>query len=92
MIEPMKKVAVLMSAATQEQSLEDLRRLGVVHLQQGEWPPAPARHDLEEKLQLLRDVLALLPAGPAGGISATEQQAAEGIAVASELLALHRDR
>ena len=40
MIEPMKKVAVLMSAAHLEQSLEDLRRLGMVHLQHGELPPS----------------------------------------------------
>ena len=74
MIEPMKKVVVLMSAATREQSLEDLRRLGVVHLHQPPSPPAPlppagegSEHlPLEEKLQLLRDALALAPTGPVG--------------------------
>ena len=41
MIEPMKKVVLLMSAASREPSLEDLRRLGVVHLHQPPSPPAP---------------------------------------------------
>ena len=41
MIEPMKKVVVLMSAATREQSLEDLRGLGIVHLHQPPSPPTP---------------------------------------------------
>lgn len=101
MIEPMKKVAVLMSAATREQSLEDLRRLGVVHLHQPPSlsPPAPlppagegSEHlPLEEKLQLLRDALALVPAGSVGLLPATGPQAAEGLALASELLNLHHD-
>lgn len=99
MIEPMKKVTVLMSAASGEQSLEDLRRLGVVHLHQ---PPSPLTRlpqtgegseplRLEEQLQILRDALALLPEGFAGEGLATEQPAAAGMAVASELLALHRE-
>ena len=99
MIEPMKKIVVLMSAATREQSLEDLRRLGVVHLHQPPSPPAPlpqagegSEHlPLEEKLQLLRDALALAPPGSAGGVAATERQAAEGLAVAADLLALRRE-
>ena len=41
MIEPMKKVVVLMSAAALDSSLEDLRRLGIVHLHQLPSPPAP---------------------------------------------------
>ena len=66
MIEPMKKVTVLMSAASGEQSLEDLRRLGVVHIQHTPSPltrlpqtgegSEPLR--LEEQLQILRDALA----------------------------------
>ncbi len=112
MIELMKKVVVLMSAATREQSLEDLRRLGVVHLYQPPSPPAPlppagegSKHlsllppagegsehlPLEEKLQLLRDALALAPPDSAGGVAATERQAAEGLAVAADLLALRRE-
>lgn len=99
MIEPMKKVAVLMSAASREQSLEDLRRLGVVHLDQPPSPPAPLppagegseRLCLEEKLQRLRDALALAPTGSDGPLSATEPQAAEGLALAGELLNLHHD-
>jgi V/A-type H+-transporting ATPase subunit I len=103
MIEPMKKVAVLMSVATHEQSLEDLRRLGVVHLQHGDLPLSPSplvgegrgggdeRLHLEENLQLLRGALALVPTGSVGTISATGLQAAEGLALASELLALHHD-
>lgn len=109
MIEPMKKVAVLMSAATREPSLEDLRRLGVVHLHQPPSPPAPLPPAgegceslaLEEKLRLLHDVLALVPAGSAipphpplkkGGTEPlSAQSAAEGLALASELLALHHD-
>jgi vacuolar-type H+-ATPase subunit I/STV1 len=46
MIEPMKKVLVLMSAATREQSLEDLRRLGVVHLHQPPSPPTPCMFEV----------------------------------------------
>lgn len=99
MIEPMKKVAVLMSAATREPSLEDLRRLGVVHLHQPPSPPTPrppagegSEHlPLEEKLQWLRDALALAPPGSSGGVAATERQAAEGLAVAADLLALRRE-
>ncbi len=99
MIEPMKKVAVLMSAATREPSLEDLRRLGVVHLHQPPSLPTPLppagegseRLRFEEKLQLLRDALALAPPGSAGGVAATERQAAEGLAVAADLLALRRE-
>jgi len=103
MIEPMKKVALLMSAATREPSLESLRRLGVVHLQHSELSPSPSplvgegrgggceRLQLEEKLQLLRDALALAPPGSANGIAATEQSAAEGVAVAADWLALHRE-
>lgn len=99
MIEPMKKVMVLMSAASCEQSLEDLRRLGVVHLHQ---PPSPLTRlpqtdegsepsRLEEQLQILRDALALLPEGFAGEGLATEQPAAAGMAVASEWLVLDRE-
>ena len=109
MIEPMKKVAVLMSAASREPSLEDLRRLGVVHLHQPPSPPAPLppagegseQLRLEEKLGLLRDALALVPTGseippnPPFSKGGTEplsaQSAAEGLALAGELLALHHD-
>ncbi|HOW62690.1 MAG TPA: hypothetical protein PLJ20_08965, partial [Candidatus Contendobacter sp.] len=73
MIEPMKKVVLLMSAASREPSLEDLRRLGVVHLHQPPSPPAPLppagegseQLRLEEKLGLLRDALALVSTGSA---------------------------
>ena len=71
MIEPMKKVAVLMSAAHLEQSLEDLRRLGMVHLTQPPSPSLPPAGEgseplrLEEPLQVLRDALALAPPGAA---------------------------
>ena len=91
MIEPMKKVAVFMSVATQTQSLEDLRRLGMVHLQHSESPPVTASHDLEKKLRVLGDALVLLPAGATGGISATEPSAVECVSIARELLALHRE-
>ncbi len=99
MIEPMKKVAVLMSAASREQSLEDLRRLGVMHLHQPPSPPAPlppagegSEHlPLEEKLQRLCDALALAPTGSDDPLSATGPQAAEGLTLASELLALRRE-
>ena len=112
MIEPMKKVTVLMSAATRESSLEDLRRLGVMHLHQPPSPPTPlpparegSEHlpllpqaggeseplSLEEKLQWLRDALALASPGSARGVAATEQTAAEGLAVAADLLALRRE-
>jgi len=99
MIEPMKKVAVFMSATTREPSLENLRRWGFLHLRQ---PPSPltplpqagagSEHlPLEEKLHLLRDALALAPPGSARGVAATEQTAAEGLAVAADWLALHRE-
>jgi len=97
LIEPMKKVAVLMSAAAREPSLEDLRRLGMVHLTQ---PPLPSLLQVgerseplrfEEPLQVLRGALALALPGPAGGVAATEQQAAEGLAIAADLLALRRE-
>ena len=109
MIEPMKKVVLLMSAASREPSLEDLRRLGVVHLHQPPSPPAPLspagegseQLRLEEKLGLLRDALALVPPGSAippdppfskGGTEPLSAQlAAEGLALASQLLALHHD-
>ena len=99
MIEPMKKVAVLMSAASREPSLEDLRRLGVVHLHQPPSPPAPlplagdgsARLHLEEQLAVLRDALTLARGGSVGELPATAEQAAAGVAVASELLELHHE-
>ena len=99
MIEPMKKVAVLMSAAALDSSLEDLRRLGIVHLHQPPSPPTSlppagkgsARLCLEEKLGLLRDALALTPAGSVGLLPASGPQADESLALASELLALHHN-
>ena len=109
MIEPMKKVVLLMSAASREQSLENLRRLGVVHLHQPPSPPAPLplagdgseQLRLEEKLELLREALSLAPPGseippdPLFSKGRTEplsaQSAAEGLALASQLLALHHD-
>lgn len=109
MIEPMKKVAVLMSAASREPSLENLRRLGVMHLQPSELPSSPStlvgegdeRLHLEENLRLLRDALALVSVGSAipphspfskwGSELLSAQSAAEGLALASELLALHYD-
>jgi V/A-type H+-transporting ATPase subunit I len=104
----MKKVAVLMSAATREKSLVDLRRLGMVHLSQSSSPLTALPHTgegsesprLEKQLQVLRDALALLPPGSVippnppfakgGTKQGSAQQAAEGLAVASEWLALHR--
>jgi len=90
MIEPMKRVVVVATASAQDPMLEELRRLGVLHLLPFTPLTAQSMESLTERIRVLERALALFetpaPIAPKVTSEITETMAAQGLEAARTLL------
>lgn len=90
MIEPMKRVVVVASAAEREPMLEELRTIGVLHLQPAGAPAMQGMESLGEPIRVLESALELVANTPPHATAAASDpagtMAARGLEAARSLL------